>query len=149
MHGQQNIKICNLNVVSWLSGLTKTMRYFHNLLGRSNRGHSDNNRSPFYIVTRLSHRTSHDWLLGPGSHLRQKDRTSNTQPRADVIRLCLQNCSFQRYVKSQSDLMLPVQRTGIHCMKLLQLEVWKQNCRNLSVEKLMATDLKCICFSRR
>lgn len=135
--------------MSPLSDLMKKMRYFHNLLGRSNRGHSDSDFSLFYIVTRLSHRTLHDWLHGPGSHLRQNDRTSDTQPRLDVIRLCLQNCLLQRYVKSQSDLMLPVRCAGIQCMKLLQLDVWKKNRRNLSVQQLMAIDQNYICFSHR
>jgi hypothetical protein len=60
-----------------------------------------------------------------------------------VIRLCP-----QRYVKSQSDLMLPVRRAGIQCMKLLQTEVWEQNRRNVTVEQLIAIDQNYICFSR-
>jgi hypothetical protein len=95
----------NLNVVSSLLGLMEITRYCHSWYGRSNRRHSDSIAGPA-VVTGLSHRIFHDWLFGPWSHLRQKDRTSDPQPTRGVIRLSVKTAYFSVMSKNSQHLRL-------------------------------------------
>ena len=136
-------------MVSSLSGLMTTMRYSHSLLGRSNRAQQSLSLLHCKVAAEPPNITRLVPWSGLVSSATERQDFRHTQPSVDMIRFSLQNCLIQRYVKSQSDLMLPVRHAGIQCVILLQLEVWKQNRRNLTVEQLIATDQNYICFSSR